>query len=169
MSETGNFRHGLTENSYSYDTNEDYELSRLILQMNRAMYRARAKELFQYGITPEEVALLFVVQAVGYRATPTRISRLLVREPHSVSSLLTRMQKRGLVSKVKDLERKNLVRVVITEKGRQAYYHSMERKSIRRILSVLSEEERRQLRVYMKKLRDKAFEELGIARGSLSQ
>ena len=66
--------------------------------------------------------------------------------------------------KVKDFDRKNLVRVILTEKGQQAYYQSSEIKSIRQIVSSLSEEERQQLRSYMETLRDKALKELGVGR-----
>jgi len=46
---------------------QDYELWWLILQTRRAMYKARARELWQYGITPEESAVLLVIQAIGWR------------------------------------------------------------------------------------------------------
>jgi len=62
--------------------------------------------------------------------------------------------------KTQDLDRKNLVRVSITEKGQQAYHKSTMRKSIRKIMSSLSEEERQQLRSYLEKLQNKAFKEL---------
>ena len=144
-------------------TDQDYKLRWLILQTRRAMYRARTIELFKYGITPEQAAGLFVVQAIGPRATPAEISRWLLREPHSISGLLNRMQKEGLITKAKDLERKNWVRVAMTEKGRQAYSQSTKRESIHRILTALSEKECQQIRTCLEKLRNKALEELGTA------
>jgi DNA-binding MarR family transcriptional regulator len=57
-------------------------------------------------------------------------------------------------------DRKNLVRVSITEKGQQAYHKSTRRKSIHRIISSLSEEERQKLRSCLEKLQNKAFKEL---------
>jgi len=117
-----------------------------------------------YRITPEQAAILFIVQAIGEKATPAEISRWLFREPHSVSGLLARMEKQGLVRKVKDLERKNLVRVVITEEGQKAYQQSTKRESIHRIMSSLSEEDRQQLRSYLEVLQNKALEELGVNR-----
>lgn len=38
-----------------------------------------------------------------------------------MSGLLDRMEKQGLVRKVNDLERKNPIRVAVTEKGEEAY------------------------------------------------
>ena len=144
-------------------TDEDFEMWWLILSMRRAMHKARARELSQYGITGEEAAVLFVVQAVGCRATPAEISRWLLRESHSISGLIQRMEKEGLVKKVKDLDRKNLVRVVMTEKGQQAYYQSTKRDSVHRIISSISKEERQHLRATLERLRDKALKEIGIA------
>jgi DNA-binding MarR family transcriptional regulator len=141
---------------------EDYNLWVLLHQTTDAVLRARQKELDQFGISVIEVGVLVVIQAIGEKATPSEISRRIFREPHSVSALLNRMEKKGLVKKTQDLDRKNLVRVSITEKGRQAYDKSTRRKSIYRVISSLSEEERQQLRSFLEKLRTKAFKELTV-------
>ena len=139
---------------------EDYKLWVLLSQAADTTLRARQKELDRYGISTAEAAVLFAVQAIGDRATPAEITRWLLREPHTVTELLNRMERGGLVTKAKDLERKNLVRVSITEKGRQAYKQSTKRKSIRKVMSVLSREERQQLGSYLERLRNKALGEL---------
>ena len=87
-------------NNHLNDIDQDYKIWWLILGMRRAMHKARAKELFQYGITPEEASVLFVVNAIGDKATPAEVSRWVLREPHSVSSLLSRMEKDRLVGAV---------------------------------------------------------------------
>ena len=141
---------------------EDYDLWLLVAQVRQAMFRARRKELVQYNISPRQAAVLFAIQAIDGKATPAEISRWLFREPHSVSELLSRMEKRGLVRKVKDLKGKNLVRLVLTEKGCEAYYQSTKRESIHKIKSSLTEEERQQLRSCLQILRDKAVQVLRI-------
>ena len=72
------------------------------------------------------------------------------------------MERKGLVRKVKDLEKKNMVRVAITEKGRQAYEQAAKRESIHRILSSISDDECEHLVACLQLLRDKALEEAGI-------
>ena len=141
---------------------QDYNLWRLLGQTRQACFKARQKELAQYGISTRQAAVLFSIRAIGDKATPAEISRWLIREPHSVSELLTKMEKRGLVTKVKDLDRKNLVRVMLTDKGREAYHQSTKRESVHEILSCLSKEERQQLWSGLKALRDKAMKEIGI-------
>lgn len=138
----------------------DYALWRLLLQAKDAVFKARQKELRQYAISPEEAGVLFVVQALGNKAMPAEISRWLLRRPHTVLGIVSRMQKKRLLTRTKDLKRKNLVRVSLTEKGQQAYYQSTKIESIRRIMSPLSEEERKQLGSCLKTLRDRALKAL---------
>ena len=145
-------------------TDQDYNLWWLMLLTRRTMYKARSRELYQYGITPEEAAVLFVTKAVGRKTTPAEISRWLLREPHSVSYLLRRMEKEGLIKMVKDLDRKNLIRVALTQKGHNAYRHSTSREVMHSILAPLSEEERQQLRSYLHKLLNEALKKIGIER-----
>lgn len=141
-------------------TDRDYELWVLLHQACDAMARARENELRPVGISRMQAAVLFIVKAVRGPATPAEISRWLFREPHTVSGLLDRMEKQGLIRKVKNLERKNLIRVVITEKGEEAYHHSRELKVIHKILSSLSQREQDSLRKYVEKLRSKALGEI---------
>lgn len=148
----------------SSHVDEDFKLWVLLGQASDAVPKARQKELDQYGISTMQAAVLFVIQAIGNEATPAEISRWLFRESHSVSALLNRMEKEGLVRKTNDLDRKNLVRVSITEKRQQAYDKSTKRKSIRKIMSSLSEDERQQLRSCLEKLRNRALRELRMDR-----
>lgn len=141
---------------------EDYNLWVLLHQTTDATLRARQKELDQFDVSVIEVGVLEVIQTIGEKVTPAEISRRIFREPHSVSALLNRMEKRGLLTKTQDLDRKNMVRVSITPRGRQAYDNSTRRKSIHKIISSLSEEEHQQLRSYLEKLRNKAFKELTV-------
>ncbi len=130
-------------------------------QARDAIFKFREKELQKIGISTAIAEVLFTIEDIGYRATPTEISSHLVREFHSVSSILSRMEKKGLVKKVNDLERKNLVRIYITDEGKQVYHEARKRESILNILSCLSETEVMQLALPLKKLRDDALKSLG--------
>jgi DNA-binding MarR family transcriptional regulator len=105
-----------------------------------------------------QAVILWIVKIAEEPVTPAMLSRWLFREPHTVSAILDRMEKQGLIKKVKDLPRKNIVRVTLTEKGEEAYAQSSKTKSIRNIMSCLSPEERDTLRGYMERLRDEAIE-----------
>ncbi len=146
---------------------EDQDLWLLLTHARYAVFRAREKELQRYGVSPEQVGLLFVVQALGNKATPAAISRHIIRQPHTVSALVDRMARRGLVKKVKDLDRKNLVRVVMTEKGKKTYELSTKRGPIHRILGSLDVNERKQFRDTLEKVLAKARKEIGLDRDEL--
>lgn len=142
-----------------YSSEDQYnDLWILLTHMRYAIYRAREKELKPYGISPEQVGVLVAVLALGNRAKFGDISRLMFRKPHTTSMIVDRMVKKGLVRKVSDLDGKNLVRITLTDKGRQIYRQAIKRESIHRIMSSLPEKDRQQLWSYLVILQDKAWE-----------
>jgi len=143
---------------------EDFNLWVLLLQARDTIFNARQKELHPYNISASQAAVLFSIQSIGDKATPAEISRWVFREPHSICEMLSRMEEKGLVRKVKDLGRKNLVRIMLTKKGHEVYRKSTRREFICKIMSSLSEKERQQLRSCLQTLRNKALKELGIER-----
>ncbi len=144
------------------EVNRDYNLWALLHQVSDIIFSARETELQQYGIPGMQAEVLFVIKAIGKDVTPAQISRTLFRRPHSVSGILSRMEKAGLIKKTKDLKRRNLVRVALTPKGEQAYKQALKRKSIQRIISALSESEQEQLRSLLEILRNRGLKELGV-------
>ena len=147
---------------YENLSNDDevYNLWLLLANTRRSIYQAREKELNSYNITQEQAGVLFVISHIGNEATPAEISRQTHRKSSTISGLISRMEKSGLVRKVKDLDKKNMVRIALTKKGEQAYSQSEERESIHYIMSSLSEEEQRQLALYLGKIQDKALNRL---------
>ena len=136
-------------------TDQDYNLWVLLNQTSDLILKARRKELGQYGILPVQAALLSVVKAIGHKAGLVDISQRLFREPNSVTCLVNRMEKAGLVRKSKGLGRKK-IRVTLTKKGEQAYHQSIRQRSIRQIMASLSEVERQQLASSLQTLWDEA-------------
>lgn len=140
----------------------NFETWVMLAQTRRAMFHARSEKLREYGISPRQAALMFMVLTLGERATPSELARCLFREPHSVSEHVERMKKAGLVRKVKDLKKRNLVRIELTEKGRYIYERSLTEEPVHRIMASLSGEEHEQLRALLRKLWDEAVKELGM-------
>ena len=139
------------------------ELWLLIRQANNLIYRELEYELGQLGsATYSHASVLWVVKAIGEDANPAEISRWLVRQQHAVSMLLDQMEKKGLLIKTKDLERKNWVRVTLTEKGEEALRQAQKSETIYKMMSCLSPEEQDCLREHLLKLRGKALELSGI-------
>ena len=124
----------------------DYLLWTLLFLTKDVVLRARNKELSQCDISSEQGAVLFIIQSLGDKTTLAEISRWLSRQRHSIAGLLRRMEKKGLVRMTKDLDRKNMIRVTLTEKGKHIYYQIIKLGSIHRIMSSLTEEQYQQLR-----------------------
>jgi MarR family transcriptional regulator, 2-MHQ and catechol-resistance regulon repressor len=141
---------------------QDYKLNTLMILTINAIIKAEDKEIQKYRISMEEAGALFITKAIGQSATPAEISRWLLREHHSVSDLLRRMNKKGLVNLTKDLERKNMIRVSLTEKGKEALKIWNNAKTRHEIASVLTQDESTRMISYLNKLRAKALEKLSI-------
>ncbi len=143
---------------------QDYNLWILLQNTRDAMTAVRAAELANCGLSNVEAAVLLVVQLIerggATQATPAEISRWLLRKPHSITGLVDRMQKRGMVQRVNDLSKKNRVRIALTPKGLEAYRASVKRDQIEGVLRALPEEDRERLRKYLQVLCDAARKNL---------
>ncbi len=143
---------------------EVYTLWVLLHRVVEIIVRARAKELAKYGVPIRQVATLFAVYAYEDKATLTQLAGFLGRRPHTVSSILTRMEKDGLVRKSADEKRHNVVRVALTEKGRLAYRDTTRRETINNVLAALSAEEQGVLKGLLQRLEKEGLAELGRRR-----
>jgi DNA-binding MarR family transcriptional regulator len=101
----------------STDSQEVYDLIGLLNQTTETIFRARQKELDQYNISTSRGAVLFITRALGEKATISEISRWLFRKPHTVSEIVSRMGKRGLLKKAKAPQRKDVTKIMLTSKG----------------------------------------------------
>jgi len=120
--------------------------------------RAWETELGQIGLTVPQTLVLIMVAGSLEPITPMKLSKLLHREPHTISALLTRMEAQGLVKKERNLERGNWVRVTLTKKGKEAYGRQVGANRVRNITECLSEQELDALNKMNRKLRAKGIE-----------
>lgn len=139
----------------------DLNLWILLAQTRALLFAAGEQELSRFGISLMQGWTIFTIKAIGERATPAEISRWLGREPHTVSSLLNRMVEMGLVNKEKSLDKKNLVRIRLTQKGERIYTEGIGMKSIHDLLSTLCSDEKMCLKSVLEKLRANAQSKLG--------
>lgn len=123
--------------------------------------RARELELHQFGITPEQASVMRALQNNTDGLAIVDLPKIILREPHSIYCLIGRMEKKGLVKKIKFSNNEN-TRVVLTRKGKQLYNKSLDRTSLRMILSVLSREELDSLERLLSKLKERSSTLLGI-------
>jgi len=141
-------------------SDRDFIIWALLNQAKDTLFKVRGNELNQYGISATESQVLFTINDLGGRTTPAAISRRVYREHNTVTALLGRMEKKGLISKVRDQERKNIWRIDMTEKGKGVLRQSAKMESIHMVISILSDDELKQLETYLRKIRDNALKQL---------
>jgi DNA-binding MarR family transcriptional regulator len=142
------------------DKDELYNIWILIAKARRCLFKAREKELSKYSVTPEQAAVLYILHSLGGKTTRPEIARLTCREFQTVSGVVNRMVKSGLVKLQKNRDSKRGAYVIATNKGKQAYLDSEKRESINNILSFLSEEDRHKLVTTLKEVHERSLEEL---------
>ncbi len=141
-----------------------YNLWVLLNQARQAVRKVRNQELNQYGLSASQAAILFAIKAIGRGAAQKTISKWVFREPHTVSGILSRMEKQGLVTKTRNPQRKSEIFITLTKKGQQAYKNQLNIESIRGAMSCLSGKERQQLKAGLEKVRDQALKNAGEAK-----
>ena len=120
--------------------------------------RAREVELGQAGLSLPQAAVIYFLKIAREPLTPSKLSRLIYKEPHTLSGLLSRMEAQGLVKKTKDLKRKNLVRVSLTKKGEESFKRQVNVRTVRNVTSCLSSKELASLNELLAKLYAKGIE-----------
>jgi DNA-binding MarR family transcriptional regulator len=125
-----------------------------------AISRSRFLEIAQFGLTPEKAQILHIIQSNGGALPQTRLSDFTMRQHHSVSSLINRMIKEGLLKKVKYPGERTFT-VLTTKKGKDSY-NKLTRVSIDMTFSSLSTEDKQKLFSLLDRLLEKSRGLLGI-------
>ena len=137
---------------------KDYRLWALLHQTRSALFKVRERDVSKYGITATQSAVLFVIGTIGENATIGQIARWLVREPHTMSNILMRMEKMGLINRVRNKNNRTEIIISLTKKGKEVHDKLMnDIVVIQEMMSCLSEEEYEFMYSCLKKLRDKAL------------
>ncbi len=74
----------------------------------------------EHGITTEQFSVLAAVKSRGGSLRPTDLALILERSPNSISMLVDRMVKAGLVRRTRDRIDRRVVHVALTSKGTNA-------------------------------------------------
>jgi len=135
------------------EINENEMLWGRLFLATKLVEKAREVELSRVKISLIQAMVLYALKISPEPLTPSRLARMLCREQHSMSSLIDRMEKQGLVEKKHDLYPKNLVRVVVTAKGDEAFQRQRSVNAVTNITSGLTEEERETMGACADKLR----------------
>jgi DNA-binding MarR family transcriptional regulator len=142
-------------------SDEYFALWVMIAQTKDSILRARQRDYARFNISNERRAVLWSIQNNGGHATPVEIARQLFRELHSITEMLVRMEKEGLVIRYKGSGRSK-VEVKLTPKGLNVFNQSLHNETDKKIFSILTKKQREQLMSSLWKVRKQALSELGI-------
>jgi DNA-binding MarR family transcriptional regulator len=120
--------------------------------------RARNLELAQVGLNVPQTEVLYCLKISKEPMTPMKLSRIMHKQPHTVSALVHRMERQGLLTTKRDLKRKNWVRVSLTKKGEEALKRWATANMVPDIFSSLSRKETHALSAITKKLHNRGLE-----------
>ena len=142
---------------------KDYTLLTSLLQVADILFKIRERELLPQNLSATAAAILFLVEAMGEDVTPAKITRMLMREPHSISGILMRMEKHGLIKRTKNMERKNYIRITLTAKGEKVLKQAMKQTITAQVLSNLSAVQQKQLKTTLTALKEAGMKELHLS------
>ena len=89
----------------------------LLTTAQHSVFQHLSAKLTEYDITPSQYGVLSCLWQREF-ATPKQISEILCLETSTISGVLDRMQKKGLIDRVINKEDRREVRVVPTDKGK---------------------------------------------------
>lgn len=128
------------------------------------MQKVAERKLAKSGLTPEQVDILWICRDYPGLMTPAELSRLIFREEQSVTGLLNRMEREGLVRRYAKRKGKPYTEVKITDKGTEAADAGVQvaKALITEVMSTLSPPEHEELQRILRVLQGKIAELLYI-------
>ncbi len=134
----------------------------LLHQTYKVILKCEDKVFAKYGISTEQHSVLIAIKYIEEPVTPTEVGKWLDRNTNSVSLIIDRMVKAGLVRRERNLRDRRSVQLVITESGKEILDHATVAGwvLVKEMLSQLSEEEMNTLIRLLKTVREKAVEHL---------
>ena len=139
----------------------DINLYILLDQTSSIITNAVELELKHLRLTQPQARVLTMLSRQGRPATIDELANWTLKEFNSVSTLINRMEKKGLVKKSKqsgDLK----TYISLTEKGSELYHKKVTERSIHLTFEKLTSQEKIQLESILKKLRDTTRDLLGM-------
>jgi DNA-binding MarR family transcriptional regulator len=135
----------------------DFALWRFLDRTRYVIFRQREKELSGLGVTPEQAQVLDILRANNGITTINEIVRMTQLQHHSVSTLIDRMSKQGLVTKIRTQHDKRVLKIMLTDKG-SLLFSEIPIESVKKAFSCLSDDEKRHLRGYLDRLLAHAYD-----------
>jgi len=139
---------------------DDYAIWGKITEVYDLICKARSAELRKLGLTAEQSKILRVLMVESGTSTINQISDITLKRHNTISLIVKRMEKVGLVKREKRPS-SNQYQITITDKGKRLF-ETMPLNSIDMIFTTLSPDEKEVLVATLEKLDKKARYVLGL-------
>jgi DNA-binding MarR family transcriptional regulator len=146
---------------------KEYDIWILLSRVYHLIATLRKLELSKHDILPVQSYILFIIKAIGNETTPTEISGYVYQQRSSISDILNRMVKKGLIIKINKSSANKRVIIRLTEKGEKALKLSDNREYLHKVMSSLVGEKKRHLESSLEILRDNAINALSITQKTI--
>lgn len=132
----------------------------LFHQTYQSIWKCAEANSANTGFPQQQYAVLRAMKDIRGTLTSTVIANWLDRKPNSITLILDRMEKSGMVARKRDLEDRRAIRLVITPKGEEMYARADKPAYDlpKEVLSALTEEELAKFFELLHKIREKTFE-----------
>lgn len=127
------------------------ELEVLFIRTFHTIEGAIKKELRRKGIAPKIAAMVAEIYRFN-NPSPIELARISNRKPQTITAIVNRMEKKGLVKRVTNERKKNTYSIHLTEKGLLTYQKILKIDVFNRVTQNFSEENLIQLRAYLEEL-----------------
>jgi DNA-binding MarR family transcriptional regulator len=135
----------------------EYILWVSLAQTHNIIAKARNSLIDRLQIPPTQGAALYFININNNGVTIENLANYLFLNRNSVSELVTRMENRGWVKRVREAGTNYRVKIVSTKKGAHACDKATNPELIYQIMSALSPEQRQQLESILETLRENAL------------
>ena len=144
------------------DEGQSLKAFMLLHRTRGLLFRCQDRTVGEFGLTAEQYSVLLAIEYLDDPVRATDIGRWMERKVNSISMIVDRMVRAGLVERIRDLPDRRAVRVVFTSKGKRAFELATPEvwKLIEEIFSPLPHEEKRTLIRLLETLRERALKHL---------
>ena len=131
----------------------------LLRQAHNLIFKCEDRVFSEYGLSTEQHTVLMAVKNISGPVRITDIARWLDRSVNSVSMIIDRMVKAGLVKRTRDRKDRRTVFVTLTNKAEEAYVPATAAgwELVQEILSPLSNEDKHTLIRLLETIRDRTY------------
>jgi len=130
------------ENQTPSDPN--FKLLLLFTSIHHKMVALREKELNPYNISTSQLRLLRIIESLGAKAILSAVAKIAERKIDVISRQAATMENDGLITRITK-PKSRLLRLELTEKGKELLKAIHSSQGLNEVLSVLSEKEREQM------------------------